>query len=177
MQLVNVRRQPADYHIAKYDLELVSGLHWDDTSGGVHRISGFFSIYGYVPCNGMIEGELPHNSNDHCPHDIKVCILKKDNNAKTYKQLVEMVGPNPNVGRAKKRWIFWRWLRLDSVLTRDDFVGHFAKNALASAVKPATNSVAAWKLKLNLKKGTDQYQDFLKVWDEYNGALVCSVPA
>ena len=99
---VIVRRQPSDYRTAKYLISSFESPHWDTVSGGI-RITLFNQqfIYGYVQCTDAVEGEVAHSGehgiDDHgpCPHRIKVCALRKDNED-VYGILLEMAGPNPN---------------------------------------------------------------------------------
>ena len=104
---VFVRRQPADYRIAKYPLSSFENPHWDEVSGGVQTtLFNQSFIYGYVWCDGMIEGELAHSgqlgieNHGPCPHRIKVCALKKDNESQ-YNTLLAIVGPRPRYERSK----------------------------------------------------------------------------
>ncbi len=77
--LVKVRRQPDDWRIATYDLTRVYRLRWDNVGGGVQRGSAMH-VYGYVLCDGLIDGELAHSCrHGPPPHEIKVCITKKYN--------------------------------------------------------------------------------------------------
>ena len=95
---VYVRRQPSDYRIAKYKLSDFKNPGWRYTSGGIQTtFMGTMSIYGKVWCNGAIEGEVAHSGvHGICPHEILVCVLKKDNPIKVYNRLKELVGPNPD---------------------------------------------------------------------------------
>ena len=100
--LVVVRRQPADYRTAVYRLSEIGGLHWSNRSGGVKSSFMKESIYGYVNCEGAVSGEVSHSGiHGRCPHNIKVCALKKDNEENVYEMLVNIVGPRPNSNRAK----------------------------------------------------------------------------
>lgn len=50
----------------------------NDISRGVYKIELQSFIYGYVNCQGMLEGEVSHSGiHGSCPHSIKVCALKK----------------------------------------------------------------------------------------------------
>jgi hypothetical protein len=91
---VKVRRQPDDRRIATYDLQNVWGLRWDNVGGGVMRGSAMH-VYGYVMCDGMIDGELAHSCrHGPPPHEIKVCITKK-HNEQLWPQILQIVGPKP----------------------------------------------------------------------------------
>lgn len=91
-----VRRQWSDYRRAKYGLADVQKIHWSDTSGGVNAVSPHFFLHGYVPCDGMLEGELAHSgTHGPCPHDIKVCITKSDNDQGLFSKIAEIAGTQP----------------------------------------------------------------------------------
>lgn len=109
--VVYVRRQYDDYRIAKYYFKDVWDIDWDDESGGVHTKSPGYLLYGYVKCNGMIEGEIAHSgalgvaNHGPCPHDIKVCILKKDNDPEVIKHIINEIGDAPSkFDYRRKHW-------------------------------------------------------------------------
>ncbi len=91
-----VRRQWNDYRKARYPLSELERPQWDWESGGVHAPAPQPFIHGYVWCNRMLEGELAHScSHGAGPHRIKVCVVKKDNDRKTFERLIEQAGPRP----------------------------------------------------------------------------------
>jgi len=78
--LVWVRRHYNDFQHAAYRLSDISGLHWDDVSGGVRARANRRYLHGYVLCDAMQEGELAHSCrHGPPPHRIKVCITKTGN--------------------------------------------------------------------------------------------------
>jgi len=78
--LVWVRRQWNDWREAQYRLSDISGLHWDDISGGVNARAPRTFLHGYVLCNVMVSGEISHSCrHGPPPHSVKVCIVKKVN--------------------------------------------------------------------------------------------------
>jgi len=92
-----VRRDMRDWRKALYRLSDISGIRWDWVSGGLgFQAPGVF-LYGYVPCDAYLEGELPHSGahGGRCPHSIKVCILKKDNDPEVYHMLADFAGTKP----------------------------------------------------------------------------------
>ncbi len=92
--IVKVRRQPDDWRIASYEIRNVTGLRWDSVGGGVQRGSALH-VYGYVMCDGMIDGELAHSCrHGPPPHEIKVCLTKKHNEA-AWPKILEIVGQKP----------------------------------------------------------------------------------
>lgn len=95
-----VRRQWNDYRKAKYKLGDISNVHWDNISGGVYARAPQYFLHGYVWCNEMLEGELAHSGiHGDCSHNIKVCIVKKDNAPEVYARLTRKVGPKPQSGK------------------------------------------------------------------------------
>lgn len=93
---VIVRRQWNDWQLATYLFSQLDKPHWSRTSGGVMAMAPQPFIHAYVWCDQMVSGELAH-SGQHgpCPHKIKVCIVKKDNEPEIYNQLFQIVGPKP----------------------------------------------------------------------------------
>ena len=82
-------------HKAKYRLADVEGVHWDTRSDDSDAPDTQPFLYGYVWCNGAIEGELDHSCGHRGrPHRLKVCIVKTGNEA-VYYQLERRVGPRP----------------------------------------------------------------------------------
>ena len=100
---VQIRRQWNDWRIAIVDSSKLSGLHWDNWSGGVRAPSPQYFIHGFVWCNDY-EGDLAHScSHGDGPHSIKVCIIKKDNNREVFAKLKSMAGEKPRY-ISHKRW-------------------------------------------------------------------------
>lgn len=98
--IVNVRRQWNGSDGASYRLQDISGFRWSSVSGGVRRGSPHSSLYAEVDCQGMIDGHLNHSgTHGPCPHSIKVCIVKADNDKRTYAQLLKMAPPKPKLPR------------------------------------------------------------------------------
>ena len=93
-KLVTVRRQWNSEMSATYRLQDVHNVHWDDTSSGV--LAGYF-LHAHARCDSMLEGELDHSgTHGPCPHEIKVCIVKKDNDDPNVIRLLEQqADPRP----------------------------------------------------------------------------------
>ena len=92
---VFIRRQWNDWRVAKVELNKIQNLHWDIISGGVHAVCPQPFVHGYVLCTDII-GEIAHSGmHGPCPHSIKVCIVKKDNNPKIWQEILKKVGPKP----------------------------------------------------------------------------------
>jgi len=84
---VKVRRQWNDWRIGEVKISGITDLHWDDISGGVWVKAPRPFLHGYVWCDEIV-GEIAHSCmHGEGPHRIKVCIVKKDNDASTFKQL------------------------------------------------------------------------------------------
>lgn len=66
--------------LRQYRLSDISGIHWDDVSGGVRRKAPRSHLHGYVLCTGMVSGEISHSCrHGPPPHEVKVCITKSGN--------------------------------------------------------------------------------------------------
>ena len=78
-----VRRQWNDVGMdARVRLEDLRGFHWSDISGGVMAPAIRPFIHAYVLCDAFIEGSVSHSCrHGRGPHDIKVCVIKKGNEA------------------------------------------------------------------------------------------------
>jgi hypothetical protein len=95
MNHVRIRRQWNDWRIATVPFDGLSGLRWDTVSAGVRAPTPQFFIHGYVACTDVV-GEIAHScAHGEGPHRIKVCVVKKDNDAQTWARLLEIVGPKP----------------------------------------------------------------------------------
>jgi hypothetical protein len=80
--VVGERRQWNDYRTATYHLSDIGDVHWSQVSGGVRASAPRPFLHGYVQCDAMIEGELAHScQHGRGPHTVKVCIVKKGNEA------------------------------------------------------------------------------------------------
>ena len=83
--IITIRRQWNDWKTAKVSLRDLSGLHWDNESGGVRARSPQLFLHGYVFCTAILEGEISHSCrHGKPPHNIKVCIVKQDNSKAEY---------------------------------------------------------------------------------------------
>lgn len=84
-ETVWVRCQSNDWKHALYRVDQIKGLHMGDNSGGVNPRQ---FLHGFVWCDEMIEGELAHSCNHYPePHQIRVCIVKVDNQKSVYEKL------------------------------------------------------------------------------------------
>ena len=92
---IHIRRQWNDYNIATTQLACLQNLHWSSISGGVYARAPQLFVHGYVNCE-LIDGEISHSCrHTPKPHDILVCIVKKDNTTEAWKEILKIVGPKP----------------------------------------------------------------------------------
>jgi hypothetical protein len=101
--VIVVRRQWNDRaRMATVRWAAVSGLRWDSVSGGVQAPAPQPFVHGYIWCDDVLAGELAHSCrHGPPPHEIKVCLTKKDNSA-VWEAIARVVGPRPaRVGRTK----------------------------------------------------------------------------
>ncbi len=88
---VYIRRHWNDHKIGAVPLESLSGLHWGTISGGVQKRAPRAFIYGHISCTN-VEGEIGHSGiHGPCPHEIKVCLVKKDNEATTWNRVLSQL--------------------------------------------------------------------------------------
>jgi len=86
---VNVRRQWNDFRIGETDLETLNGLHWDRISGGARARAPRPFLSAYVLCT-EINGDIAHSCmHGTGPHEIKVVIVKKDNDPEVYEEVLK----------------------------------------------------------------------------------------
>jgi hypothetical protein len=72
---------------ARILLSKIQHLHWDRWSGGIRSYAPRSFIHGYIMCN-EIQGNLAHSGvHGKCPHLIKVCITKTDNNPHIFEEV------------------------------------------------------------------------------------------
>lgn len=77
---VRVRRQWNDWQIIDVPLAALRDFHWRDTSGGVMARSPRPFLHARMWCTEIRDREFPHScTHGRPPHEILVCIVKKDN--------------------------------------------------------------------------------------------------
>ncbi len=83
---VIICRQPQDYHCSPISISEISGVHWDNISGGVKRKQAGYSLYGYIDYNKAVQ--LVSCSGSHARYDnsAKVCIPRSENKSSPYKE-------------------------------------------------------------------------------------------
>ena len=91
-ETMTVRRQWNDWRQANVMLTNLEALHWSSISGGVQALTPRPFLHGYIWCNQILEGELPHTCmHGTAPHRIKVCVVKKDNPKEIFEKLLSQL--------------------------------------------------------------------------------------
>jgi hypothetical protein len=68
-------------------------------SGGTQIESRRPFVFAYVWCN-KVQGDIAHSClHGPAPHNVKVCIMKRDNSAKVWNRVSRMVGPERSYNR------------------------------------------------------------------------------
>jgi hypothetical protein len=96
---VVVRRRCDDRQRARYRIEDIANLHLRDIgAAGARRVA----LYGYVWCDAMLEGELAHQcARGDGAHQIRVCVLEKDNASGVYAELMGRIDEGAQVTFAR----------------------------------------------------------------------------
>lgn len=90
--LVVVRRQWNDHRTATVPLLRIRSPHWSTVSGGVGATAPRPFIHGYIDPESIIEGEVAWSGCHHRPgREIKVCIVRKDNDNAVIERLKAMI--------------------------------------------------------------------------------------
>ena len=104
-ETVWVRRQWDNQEKAKYRLIDLADVRWDEISGGVCAPAPQPFLHGFVQCDAQLEGRVAHSGgHGRCPHRIKVCIVKKDNDPEVFAYLQAQAGLKP----PRKPRGYWR---------------------------------------------------------------------
>jgi len=95
--VVHVRRHWSDYRIGSVRLKDLSGFHWSRTGGGEIRGLGSVAprpfLHARMWCDRLVDGEISHSCrHGPPPHQVIVCIVKKDNQRQTY-EAVKALAP------------------------------------------------------------------------------------
>ena len=95
---VRVRRQWNDKRIGAVRWSDLANPRWDVISGGTQVRSPQPFIHAYVYCD-KVKGHIAHTCNHGPgPHNIKVCLVKKDNSKEVWDYLMKIVGKKPSRG-------------------------------------------------------------------------------
>jgi hypothetical protein len=90
---VRIRRQYNDWKIGTVPLAVVRDPQFSRISGGGGHRSPRPMLYVKVYCD-QVEGAIGHNcEHGPPPHDIRVCVTKKDNEKRVYDYLAGQVQP------------------------------------------------------------------------------------
>ena len=100
---VRVRRDWNDHRIGTVKWSDLRGPRWDSISGGEQNSTPQPFIHGYVWCD-IVQGDIAHScAHGPGPHNIKVCLVKKDNSREVWNRLSAIVGPKPGRRRLTRR--------------------------------------------------------------------------
>ena len=92
---IKIRRAPRDWQIGEVAWDDIEGLHWGSVSGGVGVPSRQAFVMGYVWCD-KVRGEIAHScTHGPGPHEIKVAIVKKDQEKAVWAKVLAVVGRRP----------------------------------------------------------------------------------
>ena len=91
---VYVRRDWNDHRVGRVRWSNLRAHRWDMMSGETRVAMNLPLLHVYVWCD-KVQGEIGH----HCahgpsPHNIKVCVLREDNNGRIWRRLLALVGPD-----------------------------------------------------------------------------------
>ena len=95
-ELIIIRRQWNDWRKIQIPLSCLFNFHVSAYSGGVKARSPYPMLYAIIKCTDIPEGEEFGHSCHHGPppHNIKVCIVQRDNPKELYMKLRKMVDPD-----------------------------------------------------------------------------------
>ena len=102
MKKVLVRRATGDHKSDIVDVEKINGVKWDNESGGIHKKTRGYSLYGYL----SYEEAKKLNINCSGQHDMykngeaKICIPARCNKGEYeegYKYLMGLAGEKPDI--------------------------------------------------------------------------------
>ena len=100
---VRVRRDWNDHRIGAVKWSDLRDPRWDSLSGGEQNPTPQPFIHGYVWCD-IVQGDIAHScAHGPGPHNIKVCLVKKDNSREVWNRLSAIVGPKPGRRRLTQR--------------------------------------------------------------------------
>ena len=89
--LVNVQGAWNGWRTAEVRLSGLEQIHWLQPSGAPRPL-----LHGYVSCNAMVSGNIPHECSDTPgPHRFLICVLKQHNTAALYAELAARATPPP----------------------------------------------------------------------------------
>ena len=81
--LICVQREWTDWRTAEVRLGDLRGLHWFQPSRAPREL-----LHGYVACDKVTSGELPHDCAARGQHPLLVCVLRSHTLPTVYSELV-----------------------------------------------------------------------------------------
>ncbi|MFB3853429.1 MAG: hypothetical protein ACE148_06345 [Vicinamibacterales bacterium] len=102
--LASVRPDWADWHVAHVAMVDLRDVHWDHVAGHPPGDSPDPVLFGFTRCDAVVAGDLPHShlGGNH-PHDLRVCILREDNDRVVFDRLALEAGTRPHARRPRSR--------------------------------------------------------------------------
>ena len=92
---VRVRRDWDDCRIGTVRWSDLGNPRWDMVSGGTQTRTPEPFVHGYVMCD-RVRGDIAHSCiHGPEPHNIKVCIVEKDNSRQVWDYLMKIIGSKP----------------------------------------------------------------------------------
>jgi hypothetical protein len=92
---VRIRRQFDDYRIGEVPFSKLWSFQWKRVSGGVQAPAPFPFVSPMVICTD-IKGEIGHSgAHGPCPHEIRVCVNKSDQDPAVWAKILQAAGPKP----------------------------------------------------------------------------------
>ena len=86
--LVTVCRHWRDTQKAQVHIDKLTSLRFDSVAGGAGVMAPRLFLHGCILCTDLVSGEIAHSGRrGPPPHEIIVCITKRDNKAEIYKRL------------------------------------------------------------------------------------------
>ena len=92
---VRVRRDWDDHRVGTVRWSDLGNPRWDMVSGGTQTRTPEPCVHGYGMCD-KVRGNIAHSCiHGPGPHNIKVCIVQKDNSRQVWDYLMKIVGSRP----------------------------------------------------------------------------------
>ena len=95
---VCIKRSPSDFISGEIPVSAISGVKWDNISGGVKRNQSGYSLYGYIDYELTKNCEMFWNAN-YGNNEAKICIPASANQGEYkegYKYLCKIAGGKPS---------------------------------------------------------------------------------
>ena len=91
---VQVRRDWNDHRVGRVQWSDLENPKWDTVAGGTQIESRRPFICAYVWCD-KVHGDIAHSCiHGPPPHNIKVCLMKRDNSRDVWYRLIQIAGPD-----------------------------------------------------------------------------------